>query len=469
MSRAGLRFLAVLVLSCFGLPAMAEQTISHGRFESVALFAPKGPIKSFVMVLSGAEGWRDSDAYIARLLAGEGALVAGIDLRQAYREFEKDKECVYASGDLENLSRFVQAYYRAPAYYPPILVGEGVGSAMAYAMVAQGDPEQFTGAISLDFCPVTGLRRPFCAGKGVRYEPGGSRKHPSQKLAPAKSLQAPWVWIATQGESAAACRVNRDFLDKDDAQRLTVASADRDRLLVQRYLSLVKQLEPVEPSAPGSLNDLPLIELTVPRDQSPDFAVLISGDGGWADLDRQVAKVLQARGMPVVGVDALRYFWNERTPTSVAGDLDRIVRYYMNRWQKQRVLLIGYSQGANVMPFALNRLPAATKSKVAVTALMGLGERADFEFHLSAWMSQSESGLPILPEMQAITSGNPVCIYGVKEDDSLCPKLDPKKIRVIKLPGGHHFDGNYENLADLIVGAANGKPAEAGERAAPGK
>ncbi len=37
---------------------------------------------------------------------------------------------------------------------------------------------------------------------------------------------------------------------------------------------------------------------------------------GWRDLDREIGENLQKEGIPVVGVDALRYFWNERQPPS---------------------------------------------------------------------------------------------------------------------------------------------------------
>ena len=48
-----------------------------------------------------------------------------------------------------------------------------------------------------------------------------------------------------------------------------------------------------------------------------------------------------------------------------------------------------------------------------------------------------------------------LCIYGDDESDSLCPKLDPKKFDVVKLKGGHHFDGDYAGLARQILAAAN--------------
>jgi type IV secretory pathway VirJ component len=118
------------------------------------------------------------------------------------------------------------------------------------------------------------------------------------------------------------------------------------------------------------------------------------------------------------------------------------------------VLLIGYSQGADVLPFAVNRLPEATKSHVALTAILGMSEHALFEFHVSSWISDSNSGPATLPEVNRIAGMPVLCIYGEDEHDSLCPKLDPKKFVVVRVKGGHHFDGNYSGLADDILAAA---------------
>ncbi len=432
------------------LPPGAEQLVSHGRFEGVAMYAPRRQVKSFVMLLYGAQGWGDGDIEIARQLTERGALVAGIDTARLYAAFEKDDDdCLYASGDFENLSRFIQAYYKVPGYFPPILVGEGTGATLAYLLSAQATDGTFTGAISLGFCPQTGLRKPFCAGEDLRY--ALPRARPGV-LRPAKDLHAPWTWIdADSAPAACAVKIDRGFPDVDNARRITSAASNHDRLFEQSYDALATRLAPLAVAAlPTSLSDLPLVE--VPASEHGDsFAVLLSGDGGWADLDKDVGDALKQRGIPVVGVDSLRYFWNERTPAALAKDLDRIIRYYAHQWNRSRVLLIGYSQGANVLPFALDRLPPATRQMVAVTALMGLGERADFEFHMSNWVGSSDDGLPIAPEMQKLGDDKVLCIYGQEEDDSLCPSLDPKKIRLIKLPGGHHFDGDYDHLARLIL------------------
>ena len=208
---------------------------------------------------------------------------------------------------------------------------------------------------------------------------------------------------------------------------------------------------------PSALSDLPIVTVAAQPGIAPSdtFAILLSGDGGWAGLDKEVADALAASGIPVIGLDSLRYFWSSRTPQGLAADLDRMAHYYLPQLGKQRVMLIGYSQGADVLPFAVNRLSAATRSHVALTAVIGLSEHALFEFHVSSWISDDDSGPPTLPEVERITGMPVLCIYGEGETDTLCPKLDPHKVTIVKLKGGHHFDGNYAGLAQAILAASH--------------
>jgi type IV secretory pathway VirJ component len=210
------------------------------------------------------------------------------------------------------------------------------------------------------------------------------------------------------------------------------------------------------PPPPAALGDLPVVEVAAQPGSAPSdsFAILMSGDGGWAGLDQDIAAALSAKGIPVVGLDSLRYYWTARTPESLAADTDRMIRYYLSHFGKKRVLLIGYSQGADVLPFAVNRLPDATKSQVALMAILGMSEHALFEFHVSSWISDDNSGPLTLPEVNRITGMPVLCIYGEDEHDSLCPKLDARKFAVVMVKGGHHFDGNYAGLAGQILAAA---------------
>jgi type IV secretory pathway VirJ component len=116
------------------------------------------------------------------------------------------------------------------------------------------------------------------------------------------------------------------------------------------------------------------------------------------------------------------------------------------------VLLVGYSQGADVLPFAINRLPEATRASVRMTALLGPGQKASFEFHVTNWIGPS-GDLPIAPEALKLSAVSTLCVYGLEEKDSLCPELAPDHARAMPLVGGHHFGGEYSVLAARILAA----------------
>ena len=150
-------------------PAAAEH-LTHGRFRNIAIYAPVGTPKSFVLFLSGDGGWNPIAADMALKLAHRGALVAGIDLRELNANLEADSaQCVFLDGDLENLSHFLQAYHHLPTYLTPFLIGYDSGASLAYAALAQAPANTFAGALTAGFCPTSSLRKPLCKGSGLQF------------------------------------------------------------------------------------------------------------------------------------------------------------------------------------------------------------------------------------------------------------------------------------------------------------
>jgi len=235
-----------------------------------------------------------------------------------------------------------------------------------------------------------------------------------------------------------------------------VLAAGDVRRLAAAYDRLAATNRQALPPPPASLAGLPLIETPatgpaatpVARDT---FALFLSGDGGWAGLDKKVAAELAGQGVPVVGLDSLRYFWRKRTPEGLARDLDRMARYYAARWKRSRVVLVGYSQGANALPAAVNRLPEASRRRVAQVVLIGLEHKVSWQFHLSNWIGAPVEAQPILPEASKLSAGATLCIYGEGDGGALCPELPAESVTALQMPGGHHFNGAYDQLAARIL------------------
>lgn len=453
-------WLLALVLGADAVAANAPDLLAHGRFSQVAVYRPAHDVKQFVLLLSGPDADRADLSAAALTLAQEGAMVASINTPELFARLEADgASCTSPDGDLENLSRYIQAYYRLPTYMTPILVGYSTGAAFAYAMLTQAPPDLFAGGVSLRFCRTLPLRHPLCPGTQLKAVPRADGH--GVDLSAATHLQVPWIAVQIEGDEACAVPLTRDFVSAvphaeekvlPQAAHAWRASATWLPELVAAYREVAAQRIP-EPPPPASLADLPLIEEEA-HGAGDLFAVFLSGDGGWASIDKNIAAALVARGIPVAGLDSLRYFWTARTPQSLAADLDRILRYYAFHWKKPRALLIGYSQGADVLPFAINRLPQATRRRVALGALLGLDESADFEFHLTNWVMNGTTGLPVRPEAARLAVPA-VCIYGDDDADSVCPHLqDLGRLKIVKLAGGHHFNGDYDVVAQVVVQAA---------------
>lgn len=210
--------------------------------------------------------------------------------------------------------------------------------------------------------------------------------------------------------------------------------------------------------AAAPLADLPVVEHLVPasdaRAEGRLFVVLFSGDGGWSTLTRELTAALNAAGCSVVGWNTLKYFWRAKTPQQAAADLDRVIRFYADRLDADRVILTGYSMGADVLPAVTNRLSATALATVQSVVLLAPGRATTFEFHFSGWLNRVPKGaLPIKPDVVRLLEHTAVvCVYGADEAaKSLCTELDDTKAVRIELPGAHHFDGNYAQLAELIL------------------
>jgi type IV secretory pathway VirJ component len=200
-----------------------------------------------------------------------------------------------------------------------------------------------------------------------------------------------------------------------------------------------------------ALANLPLIELPAPESNNDILAIILSGDGGWADLDKTFGEAFQQRGISTVGFDCLKYFWKTRKPAEASRDIEALVRYYLQTWKKKRVLLVGYSFGADWLPFLVNRLPADLLPQIHLCVLLGPSSFVNVEVHVMDWMGDErrQGALDVLPEARLLKL--PVlCVSGREEKDSICPLLQGEKVTQLQMPGGHHFHHNYLPVIEAI-------------------
>jgi type IV secretory pathway VirJ component len=203
----------------------------------------------------------------------------------------------------------------------------------------------------------------------------------------------------------------------------------------------------------SSLADLPLQLIPADSSGEDNLAVFLSGDGGWSSFDNGISQRLAKAGVAVIGWNSLKYFWSKRTPDGAAQDLARILRRYMTVWQKKHVLLVGYSFGADVMPFMVNRLPDDLRAAISCVALISPSHNADFEFHVTTWLgkSRNKSSLPVVPEVLKLKGQHALIFYGSDEDDTITADLPGDVAKIILLKGGHHMSRDYDGIVGNIL------------------
>lgn len=457
-----LAWLALGLLLCApAASAATEESVSFGRFGVVKLYRQSPQPAHVVIFVSGDGGWNLGVVDMARELATLDALVVGVDINRYLRALAVSAEkCSYPAADFEALSKFVQKKLDYPAYHRPVLIGYSSGATLVYATLVQAPPTTFLGGISLGFCPDLPLRKPMCRGSGLEWTSGPRGR--GYSFLPAKTLEVPW--IALQGTVDQVCdkAATENYVQQVPRGEMILLPKVGHGYAVPRnwmpqfkqaFSRLVESRKEEQPAPVAALDDLPLIEVAAAKPGAEAMALLVTGDGGFGVTDRGVATLLAEQGIPVVALNSLDYFWTQRTPESAGRDVERILRHYLAAWQKERIIVIGYSFGADVLPFLVNRLPEDLRARVHLVALLGPSRTADFEFHLTDWVGggSRKTSLPVLPEVEKLKGKKILCFYGSDETDSLCRDLRPELATAILREGGHRLGGDYEPVADAIL------------------
>jgi len=419
--------------------ASAPVAVPGGRYGNVSVTRPAGPMRGFAVLFSAGARWTPSDQTSADALARRGALVVGVDTARYAANLAADhteKTCHNLYGDAEAISHQLERQQESSRYFAPIAIGTGEGGTLAERMLAQAPANTIAGAVSLDAAAKLDARFAPCPADPTLSRGAGLPGFLEQGVTRAGANGATARPVVASASSPHVFAANLSTADK-----LVALSAPHLRVRTED-----------EAEAAGDVSDLPLVELPAahPTDM---LAVVISGDGGWRDLDKTIAEALQKDGIAVIGWDSLRYFWREKTPAQTSRDLARVLRVYAARWHAKHIALIGYSFGADVMPFAYNRLPDALRAKVSYMSLLGFAPDADFQIRVTGWlgMPASDSALPVKPELAKAPPSIVQCVYGAHEDDTLCPSLAHTGIDVVRTSGAHHFDGDYDALATRIL------------------
>jgi type IV secretory pathway VirJ component len=324
-------------------------------------------------------------------------------------------------------------------YFFPVIAGRGDGAAFAYAALAQAPVNTLGGAIGIGFKPLLRTDRTYCFDP--KLEPAGDgtfalRREPD--------LPGPWRAIVPESE-----RQSTEAF-QGTADNVEVLTAQDDASARQ---ALVESAVRFGRTGERGHSELP-VSIIKPEGPVSGLVVIVSGDGGWRDIDKSIGEWLAQRGVAVVGVDSLRYFWSKKSPDEVAADLGLLYDHYGKEFGTSRYALIGYSFGSDIMPDVWPKLPKAVRDRIGLLSLMALGTNADFEVTVGGFIgAPSGESRPLAPLLHQLPLDRTQCIYGKEEaedDETSCTAAELGEAQRIALEGGHHFDGDYSQAAEAI-------------------
>lgn len=192
--------------------------------------------------------------------------------------------------------------------------------------------------------------------------------------------------------------------------------------------------------------------------RDPSTAVVwLTSDSGWLRLNSSMPRALSNEGHTVVVWNSLRYYLSKKEPERAAADLSTIVAALAERGH-DRIYLAGYSYGAGVLPFLVNRLPAEDRARIVGVALLAYPGSGEFRFSPMGWLGRVTSdALPAQPEVERLEV--PVlCAAGESDPTRDCRSLAATGAQISILPTGHRLEPVATEVRRLLHGAidANG-------------
>jgi type IV secretory pathway VirJ component len=279
--------------------ASSVDTVRVSAIGKIVVYKPEQEPVALVIFVSGDGGWDKSMIKMAGYLVKEGAIVAGIDIKQYLKINSNNKhKCFYPAGDFELLSLKLQKKYKLTHYMKPILVGYSSGATLIYGTLAQSPGNTFKGAIALGFCPDIEIDKTFCNGSGLI-----SHSLPDKKgyyLEASKKLTAPFVVLLGAKDQVCSVIEVQKYMQEISSgeliqlpkvghgfsvtrrwqpqyiaayQKILQAPSFAEQKANQNKLLQEQHLEPL----PGNI---PLSLIPSAKADSLPLAFVVSGDGG---------------------------------------------------------------------------------------------------------------------------------------------------------------------------------------------
>ncbi|HAL52933.1 AcvB/VirJ family lysyl-phosphatidylglycerol hydrolase [Sphingobacterium siyangense] len=183
------------------------------------------------------------------------------------------------------------------------------------------------------------------------------------------------------------------------------------------------------------------------------LVLYLSGDGGFNSFSNKLCELIAGAGYTVAALDSKNYFWKKKSPKEIAEDISNTLKTLLSSRQNMRLFIVGYSFGADAVPFIVNRLDPVVKKNVKSVVLLEPSVSTDLEIHIADILGRSniKRSLDVVSEINRMDGVKTGIILGDDEADFPVQKITLKNFTKKYLSGGHHFSGNADQVAKNTV------------------
>ncbi len=197
--------------------------------------------------------------------------------------------------------------------------------------------------------------------------------------------------------------------------------------------------------------DFPVKEWASASQDKP-LVFYLSGDGGLNKFSNSLCDGINRKGYEVIELNSKSYFWDKKTPERTAIDVNNYLVKKISGRKNQQIVMIGYSFGADVLPFILSRLPKDLHDKILASFLMASSGSTDFEIHWAdIFGGNAKRDMDVVSEINKLVDDKIIIISSSDDRHLEANKITLKRYTHEILPGGHHFDGDTDEIVRVIL------------------
>jgi len=178
----------------------------------------------------------------------------------------------------------------------------------------------------------------------------------------------------------------------------------------------------------------------------------ITGDAGLVRFDTKMTKQYKANGYSYIALSSIKYFLAVKTPAKVGKDMIPLIQRYIKNWNKEEIILVGFSFGAEITPFLFEELPPEMRDKVKMVVLLTPSKTSDFRIHIRDMIGFDKKNevYDVAEETAKITTSKILAIYGKREKSIFLKSSEQPNLKVLYIRGGHDFKDS-KMVFDLIM------------------